>query len=331
MTWIIVTLGPSTITQESLIKLHELGVRILRLNFTHFTPATAIPVIEMINQINSTLTESFQLMMDIEWPSIRTGDIQKPRAYKKDQTFTISTVPVELATDIFCDYDWIIHDVKVGSIIRIESGLFDVVVLKKWWDSLKVKALNDFTLTSKRHINIPGIHINLPTITEKDKQDMWFAIEQKFSYIAVSFCRSADDIKEARMFLQEYKWPEIKLIAKIENQEWIDNLDEITEASDMVMVARGDLGTEIPLEDIPEIQMEIVKTCQLRNTPVIIATQMMSSMVDNPSPTRAEVSDVFLAVREGADYVMLSEETTIGHYPIETVEMMKRIVNESQH
>ena len=132
------------------------------------------------------------------------------------------------------------------------------------------------------------------------------------------------------MFLQEYKWPEIKLIAKIENQEWIDNLDEITEASDMVMVARGDLGTEIPLEDIPEIQMEIVKTCQLRNTPVIIATQMMSSMVDNPSPTRAEVSDVFLAVREGADYVMLSEETTIGHYPIETVEMMKRIVNESQ-
>ena len=180
-------------------------------------------------------------------------------------------------------------------------------------------------MTSKRHINLPGIHIDLPTITEKDKQDIAYALEAKFDYIAISFCRSAADIQEVRTLTNN----QIKLIAKIENQEGLDHLDEIVDASDMIMVARGDLGTELPLEKIPEIQMEIVQKCKAKNKPVIVATQMLSSMVNNPAPTRAEVSDIFLATIEGANYLMLSEETTVGLHPVEAVTMMTRVIHEA--
>ena len=181
-------------------------------------------------------------------------------------------------------------------------------------------------MTSKRHINLPGVHINQPTITPKDREHIKFAIEAGFSYIAISFCRSAEDVRQVRGVAGE----KIHLISKIENQEALDNLDEITQASDIVMVARGDLGTEIPIETLPEVQMHIVKTCKLNDTPVIVATQMLSSMVDNPTPTRAEISDIFLAVREGADYLMLSEETTVGKYPVQAVEIMKKTIDEAE-
>ena len=217
----------------------------------------------------------------------------------------------------------------MGSIVRIESGLFDTRVCEKGEDFLVLEALTDFTMTSKRHINLPGIHIGLPTVTDKDYEALAYGLQQGFQYVSLSFCRSGDDVRQLRAYVAQQTTRPIKFIAKIENQEALEHLDDIVDASDIVMVARGDLGTEVGLEEIPEIQVNIVKTCKLKNTPVIVATQMMESMVDHPTPTRAEVSDVFLAIREGADFVMLSEETSMGKYPLETVAMMDKVIQEA--
>ncbi len=330
MPHIIVTVGPATAKPDILKKLHDLGVRILRFNFSHATPENTQPTLDMIHELERSLSEPFTLMMDLEGPSIRTGDLAEPRPYYKGQQFKLVIYPTNLGdTDIFCDYPGIIDDVEIGTIVRIESGLFDTIVREKWSDFLLLEAKNDFTMTSKRHINLPSVHINQATVTEKDYQDVLYGIEQGFAYMALSFCRSGDDVRNLRKFVADHSKNLVKFIAKVENQEGLDNLDDIADASDMVMVARWDLGTEVPLETIPEIQMDMVKTCQLKNTPVIVATQMMESMVKSPAPTRAEVSDVFLAVREGADFVMLSEETTVGEYPLETVTMMNKIIQEA--
>lgn len=190
--------------------------------------------------------------------------------------------------------------------------------------------MHTFTVGSRRHVNLPGIHYNLPGITQRDKQNILFAIQQKFAYIALSFTRKAEDIQELRAFLLANGGEQIQIIAKIENQEGIDNVTAIIDASDMVMVARGDLGTELPVEMIPMHQMNIIKSCKIKNTPVIVATQMLESMISNPVPTRAEVSDIFYAVREGADYVMLSGETAIGKYPIQCIQVMNKVIAEAQ-
>ena len=329
MPQIIVTVGPATSKPEVLKKLHDLGVRMLRFNFVHSTPENTQPVLDMIHELEKTVSEPFQLMMDLEWPSIRTGELATPRDYKKWEIFKLKTSSNLMDNDLFCDYSGIINDVEIGSLVRIESGLFDAIVREKWPDYIVLEAQNDFTMTSKRHINLPAVHINLPTITEKDYKDVLYGIEKGFSYMALSFCRSGDDVRNLRTFVEDHSKNLVKFVAKVENQEGLDNLDDIADASDVVMVARWDLGTEVPLETIPEIQMDMVKTCQLKNTPVIVATQMMESMVKSPAPTRAEVSDVFLAVREGADFVMLSEETTVGQYPLETVTMMNKIIEEA--
>lgn len=330
MPQIIATLWPATNTPEILKALYQNWVRILRFNFTHETNETALSRISLIRQVEKEVNGKFEFMMDIEWPSIRTWIIKEARVYKKWEMFKLIVGEQEPENnDIWCDYLWIINDIDIGSILKIESGLFDAVVRKKWSDFLLLEALNEFVMTSKRHVNLPGVHIDLPTITEKDKKDIAFAMEAWFDQIAISFCRNAADIKEVKSLINNCN--KIKLIAKIENQEWLDNLDEIIDISDMVMVARGDLGTEIPVEKIPETQMLIVKKCKLKSTPVIIATQMLSSMVTSPAPTRAEVSDIFLAVIEGADYLMLSEETTIGLHPIESVQMMNRVIAEVEN
>lgn len=328
MPGIITTLWPAITSPDILKELYNQWVRILRCNFTHETSESIVVKLAIIHDAEELVGGKFQLMMDIEWPSMRTGKLDRPRLYKKWDQFKLFVVEKVMENyDLFCDYPWIINAVKVWDIVRIESGLFDTKVLEKWSDYIKLEALNDFNMTSKRHINLPGIHIDLPTITDKDKQNIAYAMQAKFDYIAISFCRSAADIQEVRNLTNN----QIKLIAKIENQEWLDHLDEIIDVSDMVMVARGDLGTELPLEKIPEIQMEIVKKCKLKHTPVIVATQMLSSMVTSPAPTRAEVSDIFLATLEGADYLMLSEETTIGLHPVEAVKMMNSVIAEVQN
>lgn len=330
MPQIIVTLWPSTHNKTSLIQLYQNGVRLVRLNFTHETPEKATSIMKMIHQVEKEVGGKFEVIMDIEWPSIRTGVVTNPIRYKKWDFFKlVANKEKAIGTDIWCDYPDIVHDVKVGSIIKFESGLFDAIVREKNSEYIVLEALGEFVMISKRHINLPGIRTKLPTITKKDKHNIEFAQKSKFSYIAISFCRSAKDVHEVRKLLKKTK--QIKIIAKIENQEGVKNIDEIIDASDMVMVARGDLGTELPLEKIPELQMEIVKKSKLKHTPVIVATQMLSSMVTSPAPTRAEVSDIFLATIEGADYLMLSEETTIGQHPIESVEIMNKIIAEANN
>jgi len=221
----------------------------------------------------------------------------------------------------------LIQDVKINGIIKIDAGLFQVKVLEKWPDFILVQALNDFTVGSRRHVTLPGVHIQLPSFTAKDKQNVLYAIEAGFEYVALSFVRSAHDMQELRTFLDSYDGQHIKIIAKIENEEGIKNIASIAKVSDMVMVARGDLWTELPIENIPVYQLEIIRAVRNANKKVIVATEMLESMIHNPLPTRAEVNDIFYAVIEGADYVMLSWETAVGGYPVECVEMMKKVAD----
>lgn len=325
------TLGPATNSEEQLIKCYQNGIRILRFNFPHYNKQSVTKELNVIHKVEKKIGKKFNLLLDTEWPQVRTWILNTPITYKKWEKFRIVGKEKKRGDrDLLCDYPQLIKDAKIGTIIKIDSGLLDLKVIEKGSESLVVKALMPFTVGSRRHVNTPWVHYKLPTITPKDFDDILFAIQNKFSYIAVSFTRSKKDIQILREFLKKNKGSKIKIIAKIENQEGIDAIEDIVDISDMVMVARWDLGTELPVEKIPMYQMDIVKVCKIKNTPVIVATQMMESMMTNPVPTRAEVSDVFYAVRDGAEYVMLSWETAIGEYPIECIKVMNKVINEAK-
>ena len=219
---------------------------------------------------------------------------------------------------------------EVGDIIEIDSGLLRVKVIKKEIDFVTVEAGSDCLIWSRRHINLPGKSLRLPWITDKDKQDVLFWIENDFDFIAQSFVRSKDNVMELRKFLNDNNWSHIKIISKIENQEWIDNLDEIIEVSDWIMVARWDLWIEVPIESLPVYQRQMVKKCLESWKFVIVATQLIESMMENPFPTRAEISDIFNSVMQKADCLMLSGETAIWKYPVEAVTMMKNVIVEAE-
>lgn len=329
MTNIIVTLWPSSNTPEKLAQLYQEGIRILRFNFPHYNKETAAQDIQTIHEVEKQIKGKFELLLDTEWPQVRTWVLKTPIAYKVWEKFRIVVKESKRGDrDLFCDYPDLIQDAKIGMIIKIDSGLFDVKVIEKGSESLVVQAITSFTVWSRRHVNLPGIHCKLSTITSKDKEDIILAIQNNFSYLAMSFTRSSKDVQWLKSFLSQNKWSKIKIISKIENQEWIDNVDEIIDASDMIMIARGDLWTELPVETIPVHQMNIIKKCKEKNVPVIVATQMLESMIINHVPTRAEVSDIFYAVMEGADDIMLSWETAIGNHPIECVEVMKKVIEQ---
>ena len=331
MTWIVMTIGPATNSESQLIRCYENGIRIVRFNFPHYTQETTKRDVDVIHAVEQKIGGKFQLLLDTAWPEVRTGYLETPISYMVWEVFKIYTR--ENHGDpkwLFCDYPSLVDDVKIGGIVKIDAGLLDAEVLEKWSEYIVVKSLNNFVVGSRRHLNLPGIHYNLPGITEKDKANVLFAIQEKFDYIALSFTRKADDVIELRNFLKANGGEQIKIVAKIENQEGVDNVNTIIDASDMVMVARGDLGTELPVEMIPIHQMNIVKTCKIKNTPVIVATQMLESMISNPVPTRAEVSDIFYAVREGAEFVMLSWETAVGQYPLECIKVMNKVINEAE-
>ncbi|HMS91128.1 MAG TPA: pyruvate kinase [Candidatus Absconditabacterales bacterium] len=331
MTNIIATIGPAINSEEQLINCYENGIRILRFNFPHYTKETVAKDVKTIRRVEKRIGKKFELLLDTEGPQVRTGVVKTPISYILGERFRIVSEEKKRGDrDLLCDYASLIQDAKIGTIIKIDSGLFDVKVVEKGSKSLVVEALMSFTVGSRRHINTPGIHYKLPTITAKDFDDILFAIQNKFSYIAVSFTRSKKDIQILRDFLKKNKGDQIKIIAKIENQEGIDDIENIIQVSDVIMIARGDLGTELPLETIPAHQIYIIKRCKIQNTPVIVATQMLESMINNPVPTRAEVSDIFYAVREGAEYVMLSGETAIGKYPIACIKVMNKIIIEAE-
>jgi len=331
MTNIVMTIGPATNSEAQLIRCYENGIRILRFNFPHYTQEITKRDADIAHIVEGKVNGKFQLLLDTEGPEIRTGFLETPISYAIWDIFKIYTKESERdPRGLFCDYQSLSDDVKIWGIVKIDAGMLEAEVLEKGSGYIVVKSLNNFVVGSRRHLNLPGVHYNLPGITERDKENVLFAIKENFAYIALSFTRKADDVIELRNFLKANGGEKIKIVAKIENQEWVDNISSIIDASDMVMVARGDLGTELPVEMIPIHQMNIVKSCKIKNTPVIVATQMLESMISNPIPTRAEVSDIFYAVREGAEFVMLSWETAVGKFPIECIQVMNKVIQQAE-
>ncbi|GAB0174975.1 MAG: pyruvate kinase [Candidatus Altimarinota bacterium] len=332
-TKIIATVGPATASSEMLLALSRAGVNIIRFNFSHADYDSATLIIDRIRDLNKSGKTSLALLLDTKGPELRTGDLKEKIQYQIGERFRIYTQgsnSISGEKSITCDYPYLIEDISIGDAIEIDSGLFHAVVIAKGSDFLDVEAKNDAIIGSRRHVNLPGIKIRMPGITEKDKQDLLFAIKMGFHFIAASFIRTEQNVREIREFLDENSGDEIKIISKIENEEGIENLDSIVGISDGVMVARGDLGIEVPIEKVPKYQKRIIDLCRQRGKFVIVATHMLESMIEHPFPTRAEVSDIFRAVLQGADATMLSGETTTGKYPIESVDMMRSVILEAE-
>lgn len=328
----IATIGPSTWDEDKIIALYKAGINVLRFNFSHADYDNAERVGKLVKRLNSEKKTKLGLMLDTKWPEIRTGDYEWTKSYVKGDMFNIYVDKSKVSgdKDQFCDYPYLLEDIKIGDLIKIESGLFDVLVKEKADDHVVVEALHTITIKQRRHINLPGIRLKLPGLIDQDKKDVLFAIEQNFDFIAMSFVRNKDNINECRKFLKENNAENIQIVSKIENQEAMDNYVEIVEHSDGVMVARGDLGIEVAIQQLPIYQRQIVKCCRSKGKFVIVATHLLESMIENPFPTRAEVSDIFNAVVQKADAVMLSGETTIGKYPIQAAEMMKSVVVQAE-
>ena len=330
-TKIICTIGPSTESFSSIKKLHEAGMNVARLNMSHSDHKNAKKVIDRIKKLNQSIETPVGILLDTQGPEIRTGDTSQVVNLEPGQlvSFTIrDEVDVE-TTSIRVHYDELIQSVNVGTLISLDNGLLNFKVLKKSKNELECKVLDGGKLGSKRHVNLPGIRINLPSVTEKDKRDIAFGLKEDVDFIALSFVRNASDIDDLKKVLKN-KTKTVKIISKIEDREGLSNIEEICEVSDSVMVARGDLGIETDLANLPNIQRKIMSNCAKYGVRSIVATHLLESMIDNPTPTRAEVTDVANAIYEGADAVMLSGETTIGKYPIESVKFISRIAKQTE-
>ena len=330
-TKIICTIGPSTSSYTSIKKLYEAGMNVARLNMSHSDHKNAKKIIERIKKLNESLKVPVGILLDTQGPEIRTGDTSQVVNLEPGQlvSFTIrDEVDVE-TTSIRVHYDELIESVNVGTLISLDNGLLNFKVLKKSKNELECKVLDGGKLGSKRHVNLPGIRINLPSVTEKDKRDIAFGLKEDVDFIALSFVRNASDIDDLKELLKN-EAKKVKIISKIEDREGLSNIEEICEVSDSVMVARGDLGIETDLANLPNIQRKIMSNCAKYGVRSIVATHLLESMIDNPTPTRAEVTDVANAIYEGADAVMLSGETTIGKYPIESVKFISRIAKQTE-
>lgn len=330
-TKIICTIGPVTESIAMLEKLASAGMNIARLNMSHGSHESHAKIIESIKILNKKLDHPVAILLDTQGPEIRTGDLADDLHLNEGDTISIVARGAESVEEssIHINYDDLINDVTIGDTITVDNGLINLEVLEKHDRMMQVKVIDGGLLKSKRHVNLPGIRVNLPAITDKDRRDIEFGISQEVDFIALSFVREAADINQLREILCESK-SETKIIAKLEDQEAITNMVEIIDAADGIMVARGDLGVEIPLEVLPRIQRRIIRTCAEMGKRVIVATHMLESMIENPIPTRAEVTDVANAVYEEADAIMLSGETTVGKYPVKCVEILDRIARSTE-
>lgn len=330
-TKVICTIGPASQSYSDLKKLKEAGMDVIRINMSHSDHKFAKKVIERTKKLNKTLSNPVGILLDTQGPEIRTGSTSETIDLKPGETVTITVrdeTDVE-SSSIHVNYQGLINSVKVGSFISVDNGLMNFEVLKKEESLLHCRVLHGGRLGSKRHVNIPGVRVNLPALTEKDKRDVLFGIKLDVDFIALSFVRSASDVEDLKDFLKS-RLKKVKIISKIEDQEGLKNLDLITRVSDGVMVARGDLGIETDLANLPNIQRKIMHRCAKWGRRSIVATHLLESMINNPIPTRAEVTDVANAIYEGADAVMLSGETSIGDYPIECVEFISRIAKQTE-
>ena len=332
-TKIIVTLGPATESEAMLEKLFRAGAGIVRLNMAHAKHDWTRLVIRRVRAVSARIGRDVAIMMDIKGPEIRTGDLTVPIELKAGEIFDFTVKPGasnpaieggEEIRSVDVNYPNLVNDIKVGDTVLVDNGLLRLEVLAKDEARIRCRVIIPGELKSKRHINLPGVKVNLPSFTEKDRADTTVGLEEGIDFIALSFVREAKDIAVLRAFLSEKK-SRCRIIAKIEDQSAIDNLDSIVTACDALMVARGDLGIECPFEELPVIQRRAVRACLAQGRPVIVATHMLESMISQPVPTRAEITDVANAVFELADCVMLSGETTIGKYPLECVQMLDKI------
>jgi len=325
-TKIICTLGPATDSPERLRGLILAGANIFRLNMSHAPHDWVREVVQKIRAISADLGIITGILLDTQGPAIRTGDLPAKLNLKPGDTFEF-TVRGEKSEDthsVDVNYEGLVNDIAVGDTVLVDNGVIHMKVLSKDHHRIRCQVLTEGILGSRRHINLPGVKVNLPPLTEKDLADIALGVEMQVDYVALSFCREASDILSLKRVLAE-QGSEARTVAKIEDQHAVSVLDEIIDASDAVMVARGDLGVECPMEELPIIQRRIVKHCIQRGKQVIVATHMLESMIENPLPTRAEITDVANAVFEQADAIMLSGETTVGKYPIECVQVFDRV------
>ncbi|MGM0747242.1 MAG: pyruvate kinase [Bacillota bacterium] len=333
-TKIVCTIGPASESIEMLTNLMEAGMNVARLNFSHGDFEEHGARIKNIREASKKLGKNVGILLDTKGPEIRTREMENGAIELVAGTELTVTMDEVLGTPekISVTYEGLADDVQKGSTILLDDGLIGLEVLEVHADKreIKTKVLNSGTLKNKKGVNVPGVSVNLPGITEKDARDITFGIEQGVDFIAASFVRRSTDVLEIRELLEEHNAGDIQIIPKIENQEGVDNIDSILEVSDGLMVARGDLGVEIPAEEVPLVQKELIKKCNALGKPVITATQMLDSMQRNPRPTRAEASDVANAIFDGTDAIMLSGETAAGSYPVEAVQTMHRIASRSE-
>ena len=327
-TKIVCTIGPSSQDEETFKELVLRGLNVARLNFSHGNHEEHKIKIDTIKKVREALNTPTAIMLDTKGPEIRIRDFENGQAELiKDHEFTLTTKDI-LGNEkiVSVTYDQFAKDIKKGDTILIDDGLISMEAVEII-DSTDIKCIvrNGGTIKNKKGINVPNVNINLPALTNKDISDIKFGIEQGIDYIAASFIRKAEDVINIRRILEEEDAGYIMIISKIENRQGVENIDEIIEVSDGIMVARGDLGVEIPAEEVPLVQKMLIKKCNDAGKPVITATQMLDSMIRNPRPTRAEVSDVATAIFEGTDAIMLSGETASGSYPVEAVKTMARI------
>lgn len=328
-TKIVCTIGPASESIEILEQLIEAGMNVARLNFSHGDFAEHGARIDNIRQAAKNKGRTVAILLDTKGPEIRTGSFKDGEAELiEGSTVHVTMKDIEGTAERFSiTYDGLINDVYVGSKILLDDGLIELEVtdIDKEAQEIKTTALNTGLIKNKKGVNVPNVAVNLPGITGKDAKDIEFGIEHDVDFIAASFVRRPSDVLEIRELIEKHTSNHIHIVPKIENQEGIDNINQILEVSDGLMVARGDLGVEIPAEDVPLAQKELIRKCNTAGKPVITATQMLDSMQRNPRPTRAEASDVANAIFDGTDAIMLSGETAAGHYPIESVQTMSNI------
>ena len=331
-TKIICTMGPNTNDRNVMMELAKNGMDVARFNFSHGDYEEHQGRLELLKEVRKELDIPVAALLDTKGPEIRTGQLKDGRkvTLKEGQTYTLTTRQLIGDENIgYINYSGLGEDVVPGNKILIDDGLIEMDVMEVNGTDIVCKVINGGELGEKKGVNVPNVKIKLPALTDKDKEDIRFGIKQGFDFIAASFVRTADCIREIKAMLDE-QGSSMKVIAKIENAEGIENLDAIIEEADGIMVARGDMGVEIPAEKVPHIQKKIIRKCNEACKIVITATQMLDSMIRNPRPTRAEVTDVANAVYDGTDAVMLSGETAQGKYPVEALQMMVHIVENTE-
>lgn len=326
-TKIVCTIGPSSDSYEVLKALVDEGMNVARLNFSHGTHPEHKKRIDTIKKIRDDIDEPIAIMLDTKGPEIRIKTFKDGMIrIEQGQDFTLTSEDLEGdETKVSVTYKDIAKDLKADDRVLIDDGLVEFTVISVDENNVYMKAVNSGELSDRKGVNLPSVKVNLPTLTEKDIEDLIFGIENDVDFIAASFIRSAKDVLEIRKILESNGGDDIKIISKIENLEGVQNIDEIIDASDGIMVARGDMGVELDEEDIPLVQKDIIRKCNLKGKFVITATQMLDSMIRNPRPTRAEVTDVANAILDGSSAIMLSGETAAGNYPVKACEMMRKI------